>query len=427
MNLELVLSNSQTTLEGQTQSVLFDENGGHIGRDPDCDLVLHCDEKIVSRRHAKIVYQNDQFFIHDTSSNGVFINTTEEPLGYGESLPLSDGDTVRIGQFELRVLVSHPTSISTEKTTKKPSKDGDVIPSLIIPTDAKASFGAPEDSFTPPSALIPDNWDTELTLESEPLSQTNDDSKQPKLHLINDDIKLINELLGGMDVADHFSAEQITPETMALIGRVLRIAIDGIMTNDQRIQKTKAELCLGTNTLSKKTNTGQSLNAEVSSDTKASSDDMAADTAIFIEQQKKASALQHIDTAETFFKILLDPHHPLRNRLPDTLVEYGKEMVEDQNSIFDVIGNTINTFKKSFSPEMIETVFHEEYHVNGAGRSPLKKLIPKRAKETISWDFYQKNWKKVLSNTTTDINKNFEKKVLTQHTIRMKNKKNAAQ
>lgn len=71
-------------------------SGSLIGRDPNfCDIVLS--DESVSRQHAKIRREGDEFFIYDlASTNGTFVN--------GELViraPLRDGDRISMGNTEL--------------------------------------------------------------------------------------------------------------------------------------------------------------------------------------------------------------------------------------------------------------------------------------------------------------------------------------
>jgi pSer/pThr/pTyr-binding forkhead associated (FHA) protein len=66
-----------------------------IGRSPDCDVFL--DDVTVSRKHAVLVRNGDDFLIEDQGSlNGTFLNRKRL-----ESAPLSDGDELQIGKYKL--------------------------------------------------------------------------------------------------------------------------------------------------------------------------------------------------------------------------------------------------------------------------------------------------------------------------------------
>ncbi len=70
----------------------------NIGRAPNSDILLSKD-KLTSRRHAVITYENGKYLLVDQrSANGTLING--EPLEEMVSHPLVDGDRVGIGEHE---------------------------------------------------------------------------------------------------------------------------------------------------------------------------------------------------------------------------------------------------------------------------------------------------------------------------------------
>jgi hypothetical protein len=74
----------------------------HRGIRPDIDLSQYDIAARVSRRHARIIARDDQFFIEDLgSSNGTVINGRVR-LTPQSLVQLSPGDTIRIGQTVLK-------------------------------------------------------------------------------------------------------------------------------------------------------------------------------------------------------------------------------------------------------------------------------------------------------------------------------------
>ena len=70
-----------------------------IGRSPDCHVFL--DDVTVSRRHAEIVHENDDYVIRDLGSlNGTFVNRRRI-----ESTQLEDDDEVQIGKYRMTFLL----------------------------------------------------------------------------------------------------------------------------------------------------------------------------------------------------------------------------------------------------------------------------------------------------------------------------------
>ncbi len=69
-----------------------------VGRSPECDIFL--DDVTVSRRHAEILREGDEFTIRDLGSlNGTYVNKKRI-----ESTALQDDDEVQIGKYRLTFL-----------------------------------------------------------------------------------------------------------------------------------------------------------------------------------------------------------------------------------------------------------------------------------------------------------------------------------
>jgi len=83
-----------------------------IGRAPNSDILLSKD-KLTSRRHATILYENGQYLIRDErSANGTFVNSQQ--LEQMVTRGLNDGDQIGIGEYELLFKGSHPASSSPD-------------------------------------------------------------------------------------------------------------------------------------------------------------------------------------------------------------------------------------------------------------------------------------------------------------------------
>ena len=65
-----------------------------IGRDKSCDIVL--DDALVSRRHAKLIRDDEKYYIEDlNSTNGTYVNNN--PLLQGLKKKLHSNDELRVG------------------------------------------------------------------------------------------------------------------------------------------------------------------------------------------------------------------------------------------------------------------------------------------------------------------------------------------
>src|SRR5438067_2497989 len=92
------------------QDYTLDKLEMSIGRAPNSDILLSKD-KLTSRRHATILYENGQYSIRDErSANGTFVNSQQ--LDERSTRALHDGDHIGIGEHEL--IFQEPTSSAVD-------------------------------------------------------------------------------------------------------------------------------------------------------------------------------------------------------------------------------------------------------------------------------------------------------------------------
>ncbi len=122
MYLQLRISSAQAPSLGSDAQALFRLRGGSIGRARDNDWVLPDPERIISNHHARIHYEQGQYFIEDQSTNGTFLNQLEVPLPKGERQLLHPGDLLYIGDYEIQValLEEDATRVSEESLLSEP-------------------------------------------------------------------------------------------------------------------------------------------------------------------------------------------------------------------------------------------------------------------------------------------------------------------
>ncbi len=88
---------------GADRRKVFNAIGGTIGRLPDNDWVFP--DPYISGRHALIRYLNGRFFVEDTSTNGVFINSPGFRISKTEAQALRHGDVLYIDAYEIAVII----------------------------------------------------------------------------------------------------------------------------------------------------------------------------------------------------------------------------------------------------------------------------------------------------------------------------------
>ncbi|MBN8429886.1 type VI secretion system-associated FHA domain protein TagH [Microbulbifer salipaludis] len=84
---------------------LFSSAGGSFGRADSNDWVLPDPQRVVSSRHGEIQFANNQFYLIDQSTNGTYHNQSEDPLGKGNRVALTDGDAIVLGDYRLKVSI----------------------------------------------------------------------------------------------------------------------------------------------------------------------------------------------------------------------------------------------------------------------------------------------------------------------------------
>jgi type VI secretion system protein len=109
MAIKLRVISDQHRELGERRTRVFGVNGGSIGRAPDNDWILPDAKRVVSGHHCEIEYRNGSYWVKDISTNGVFINDAEEPASQAGPVQLTDGDRLRLGDYEIVVSVDKRT------------------------------------------------------------------------------------------------------------------------------------------------------------------------------------------------------------------------------------------------------------------------------------------------------------------------------
>ena len=89
----------------EIDSITIKHSTATIGRNSDNTVELEDSRRYISGHHASIDYRAPDYYITDMSTNGVLINNAILPVGNGNSIKLSDGDHLHIGDYTLIVRI----------------------------------------------------------------------------------------------------------------------------------------------------------------------------------------------------------------------------------------------------------------------------------------------------------------------------------
>lgn len=97
-----VVSDHRRSL-GDRSHIVFGVGGGAIGRSADNDWVLPDPLRYVSAHHARISFRQGHYYLEDLSTNGIYVNDDERPLGRQSPHRLNNGDLLRFGEYHVVV------------------------------------------------------------------------------------------------------------------------------------------------------------------------------------------------------------------------------------------------------------------------------------------------------------------------------------
>ena len=106
MSLTLRVRDIDHLLPEDSASRVLETGSLTIGRGLENDWVLPDPERVISKQHCVIREEGGRYLLTDTSSNGVYLNAADQPVGRGNSTALEDGDRLRISHLEFDVTLA---------------------------------------------------------------------------------------------------------------------------------------------------------------------------------------------------------------------------------------------------------------------------------------------------------------------------------
>jgi len=243
MPLQLEIVSDHKEILGDDSVREFREDGGTIGRSLKSDWILPDPDQFISGKHATVDFQSGAYYLADTSSNGVYVNDEEKPLGRGNPRRLFNGDRLRMGDFEFLVSLDEGESLvmpPPEPMTVVPDHVERLVPEQVMKTGidllgeeeitgdeefASALFG---DSV---ANKEPEKDDGKMDKQPNPFAPPRSKAEVSRVDLEN----LLDAFMKGLDI----SRAEIHPSTDPLVvmenaGRALKEFVDGttdLLTN----------------------------------------------------------------------------------------------------------------------------------------------------------------------------------------------------
>lgn len=381
--------------------ISFDnKNVAIIGREPQCDIVLDCNEKVISRQHAQISRQGNALKLTDISANGTFINTSHKPIGKGNSALIHDNDLIRLGDYVLKVTIfpdnppqnnplQNNDGVSSERNHNNTKNNPNAKPVTTSISEKKAQqtnskatrndiAGHTRDRFLPPKAVIPEDWDAPLLAPNNQGSTQLPEKLASPISFSEQDKVLLESLLKGLGIKPEDASVQLTSDNMLALGRCLRSSLAGIIKQQNLSDKIKSKLCFDDNSMLK------SLNY---------------------------TAFAGFKSSEAFLKQLLSTQQETHSEFPLEIAKTHNELMEDQITIFKSYNKAIDAFRDELSPFTIEKIYKERQKNSNF----TNKIVPSIGK----WEIYKKQWSVKSLNLRKLIKKNFEESINALHKKRI--------
>ena len=153
MALKLRVISDQYKTLGAQRSRMFGVTGGTIGRGSDNDWVLPDTKNFISGRHATVTYRAGCWLLEDVSRNGVFLNDNDVPLADIGPAKLTDGDRLRLGEYDVLVSIDERADFSPDVSGQMPIPSRlreRAAPNRPLPQSASPKLGRAKSKSAPP-------------------------------------------------------------------------------------------------------------------------------------------------------------------------------------------------------------------------------------------------------------------------------------
>lgn len=236
MPLQLEITSDHKDILDDDCVRVFHEDGGTIGRSLENDWILPDPDKYISGKHATIDFQTGAYYLADVSSNGVYVNGDDVPLGKGNPRRLFDGDSLRMGDFEFTVTLDEGQDLDLpppEALTVVPDHIEQLVPEDIVKSgiqmlDEEELTGDQEFQSTlfgaPSKKEEVEKQQKEVNNQANPFAPAPSESQQAAMEAA----ELLDAFMTGLDISRaeiHPSTDPL--EVMHNAGKVLKEFVDG--------------------------------------------------------------------------------------------------------------------------------------------------------------------------------------------------------
>ncbi|WP_434699218.1 type VI secretion system-associated FHA domain protein TagH [Pseudomonas sp. D1-1] len=238
---------------------IFGPSGGVIGRGDDCDWIIPDCERLLSKRHARVSFEEGRFFLTDTSGNGISHRKSGMRLPKGQPVHIEDGDVYVMGDCTVQARLVEGAASRVADRCRSVPVDGFIPDDAFFNLDPLKTLVQQERAYCGIDELInpgaaatfgsscPDHGrvDTESLL----LPELVEAPREPELHLSSEPAALVSQdfwrrfgVALGMDL-DNLDNEG--REALAIdVARLFQQSIRGLQQSVRTRRELKSELRL---------------------------------------------------------------------------------------------------------------------------------------------------------------------------------------
>jgi len=140
MPLKLMIISYQRLSPGQETTKILDRGSISIGRASKNDWVLQDPERILSSEHCVVHYKDGGYVLTDKSTNGTFLNDSEQRIPREHTVPLRNGDRFVLGEYEIEATIAS----MEEEEEEAAEAEGPVTDIVLSPGLAPVDINIPD-------------------------------------------------------------------------------------------------------------------------------------------------------------------------------------------------------------------------------------------------------------------------------------------